>query len=208
MVLDGASPYQIDKALTDFGFAMGPYAVADLAGLDIGWATRKRLAPTRDARERVPTYADKLCEAGNFGQKTGKGYYIYEAGKRAGVPNPEVMELIEAERKELGITPRDFSDEEIVRCYMAAMVNEGAKVLEEGIARRPLDIDMVFLFGYGFPRYYGGPMKWADIVGLPGLLEDIKSYAEQDDYFWKPAALLEELVAEGRTFDGMNKAAS
>ena len=95
-----------------------------------------------------------------------------------------------------------------MRCYMAAMVTEGAKVLEEGIARRPLDIDMVFLFGYGFPRYYGGPMKWADIVGLPGLLEDIKSYAEQDDYFWKPAALLEELVAEGRTFDDMNKAAS
>ncbi len=208
MVLDGASPYQIDKALTDFGFAMGPYAVADLAGLDIGWATRKRLAPTRDARERVPTYADKLCEEGNFGQKTGKGYYIYEAGKRAGVPNPEVMELIEAERKELGITPREFTDEEIVRRYMAAMVNEGAKVLDEGIARRPLDIDMVFLFGYGFPRYYGGPMKWADIVGLPGLLDDIKSYAEEDDYFWKPAALLEKLVAEGRTFDDMNKAAS
>ena len=148
-----------------------------------------------------------MCEAGNFGQKTGKGYYIYEAGKRAGVPNPEVMELIEAERAEKGITPRAFSDEEIVRRYMAAMVNEGAKVLEEGIARRPLDIDMVFLFGYGFPRYYGGPMKWADLQGLPGLLEDIKTYAKEDDFFWQPAKLLEDLVAEGKTFDDLNQAA-
>ena len=207
MVLDGASPYQIDKALTDFGFAMGPYAVGDLAGLDIGWATRKRLAGSRDPRERISIYPDKMCEAGNFGQKTGKGYYIYEAGKRAGVPNPEVMELIEAERAEKGITPRAFSDEEIVRRYMAAMVNEGAKVLEEGIARRPLDIDMVFLFGYGFPRYYGGPMKWADLQGLAGLLEDIKTYAKEDDFFWQPAKLLEDLVAEGKTFDDLNQAA-
>ncbi|TMV11939.1 3-hydroxyacyl-CoA dehydrogenase NAD-binding domain-containing protein [Arenibacterium halophilum] len=208
MVLDGATPYQIDKALTDMGFAMGPFAVGDLAGLDIGWATRKRLAPHRDPRERVPTYIDKVCEAGNFGQKTGKGYYIYEAGKRAGVPNPEVLELIEAERAERGITPRDFSDDEIRRRYMAAMVNEGAKVLEEGIARRPLDIDMVFLFGYGFPRYHGGPMKWADLQGLPALLDDIRSYAKEDPYFWQPAPLLEQLVAEGRTFDDLNKDAA
>ena len=208
MVLDGATPYQIDKALTDMGFAMGPFAVGDLAGLDIGWATRERLAPHRDPRERVPTYIDKVCEAGNFGQKTGKGYYIYEAGKRAGVPNPEVLELIEAERTERGITPREFSDDEIRRRYMAAMVNEGARVLEEGIARRPLDIDMVFLFGYGFPRYHGGPMKWADLQGLPALLDDIRSYAKEDPYFWQPAPLLEKLVAEGRTFDDLNKDAA
>ena len=207
MVLDGATPYQIDAALEGFGFAMGPFAVGDLAGLDIGWATRKRLAPSRHPRERVPTYADKMCEAGNFGQKTGKGYYIYEAGKRARVPNPEVMELIEAERADLGISPRDFTDEEIVRRYMAAMVLEGARVLEEGIARRPLDIDMVFLFGYGFPRYWGGPMKWADLTGLAEVLADIRRFAEEDDYFWQPPALLETLVAEGRTFDDLNKAA-
>ncbi|MHA6264555.1 3-hydroxyacyl-CoA dehydrogenase NAD-binding domain-containing protein [Arenibacterium sp. CAU 1754] len=207
MILDGASPYQIDKALTDFGFAMGPYAVADLSGLDIGWMTRKRLAPTRDPRERVPTYADKLCESGQLGQKTGAGYYIYEAGKRAGVPNPKVMELIEAERAELCITPRDFTDEEIIRRYMAAMVNEAAKVVGEGIARRPLDVDMTFLFGYGFPRYFGGPLKWADIQGLPELLNDIKTYAREDDFFWQPAPLLEKLVAEGRTFDDLNKEA-
>ena len=207
MVLDGASPYQIDKAMTGFGFAMGPFAVADLAGLDIGWATRKRLAPARDPRERVPTYTDKLCEAGNFGQKTGRGYYIYEAGKRAGVPNPEVTDLIAAERAELGIAPREFTDDDIVRRYMAAMVNEAAKVVGEGIARRPLDVDMVFLFGYGFPRYWGGPMKWADLQGLPALLDDIRAYAREDEFFWQPAPLLEQLVAQGRTFDDLNKEA-
>ena len=208
LVLDGASPYQIDKAMTGFGFAMGPFAVADLAGLDIGWATRKRLAPTRDPSERVPTYPDKLCEDGHFGQKTGKGYYDYAGGKRGGVPNPQVMELIEAERAELGIAPREFSDEDIVRRYMASMVNEAAKVVGEGIARRPLDVDMTLLFGYGFPRYNGGPLKWADMQGLPALLDDIRGYAEEDAYFWQPAPLLEQLVAEGRSFDDLNKEAA
>ncbi|MEL0438107.1 3-hydroxyacyl-CoA dehydrogenase NAD-binding domain-containing protein [Phycobacter sp. K97] len=206
MVLDGASPYQIDKALTDFGFAMGPFAVADLAGLDIGWAVRKRKrAEGMDPRERDSSYMDKICEAGNFGQKTGKGYYVYEAGKRGGTPNPEVTALIEAERAEKGITPKEFTDEEIVTRYMAAMVNEAAKVVGEGIARRPLDVDMTLLFGYGFPRYRGGPLKWADMQGLDTLLANIKSYAEEDDFFWQPAPLLEQLVAEGRTFDDLNK---
>ncbi|KUJ80321.1 3-hydroxyacyl-CoA dehydrogenase [Ruegeria marisrubri] len=209
MILDGASPYQIDKALTDFGFAMGPFAVADLAGLDIGWAVRKRKrAEGLDPRARDSNYADKLCEAGHFGQKTGKGYYIYEAGKRGGVPNPEVMPLIEAERAEKGITPREFTDEEIVRRYMASMVNEAARVVGEGIARRPLDVDVTLIYGYGFPRYRGGPMKWADLQGLPGLLADIKEWAKEDDYFWQPAPLLEQLVAEGRCFDDLNKEAS
>lgn len=208
LILDGASPYQIDKALVDFGFAMGPYAVADLAGLDIGWAMRKRLAPTRDARERVPKYIDQICEDGNFGQKTGKGYYDYAGGKRGGVPNPDIMTLITAERADLGTTPRDFSDEDIVRRYMAAMVNEAARVVGDGIARRPLDVDMTLLFGYGFPRYHGGPLKWADLQGLPGLLADINSYAEADPYFWQAAPLLEQLVAEGRTFDDLNKEAA
>ncbi|MFD2740427.1 FAD-dependent oxidoreductase [Sulfitobacter aestuarii] len=208
MVLDGASPYQIDKALTDFGFAMGPFAVADLAGLDIGWATRKRKAADRHPDERVPTYIDRLCEQGHFGQKTGQGYYIYEKGKRGGVPNPEITRLIEAEQKERGITPRDFTDREIVRRYMCAMVNEAAKLLGEGIARRPLDIDMVLLFGYGFPRYWGGPMKWADLQGLESVLRDIESYATEDAWFWQPAPLLKTLVAEGRNFDDLNKEAA
>lgn len=208
MVLDGASPFEIDKAMTGFGFAMGPFEVADLAGLDIGWATRKRLAPTLDPRERVSRYPDKICEAGHFGQKTGQGYYIYEKGKRGGTPNPEITRLIEEERKELGITPRDFTHEDIQRRYMCAMVNEAAKVVDEGIARRPLDVDMVLLFGYGFPRHWGGPMKWADLQGLDSILADIKRYAQEDDFFWKPAPLLERLVAAGKTFDDLNKGAS
>ncbi len=209
MVLDGASPYQIDKALEEFGFAMGPYAVADLAGLDIGWAVRKRKrAEGLHPKARDSSYADKLCEAGHFGQKTGKGYYDYAAGPKARVPNPEVMPLIEAEREEQGITPRAFTDEEIVRRYMAAMVNEAAKVVGEGIARRPLDVDVTLLYGYGFPRYRGGPLKWADMQGLSGLLDDIKRYAQEDDHFWQPAPLLEKLVAEGRTFDDLNKDAA
>lgn len=208
MVLDGASPYQIDKALVDFGFAMGPFAVADLAGLDIGWMTRKRKAPDRHPAERVPTYIDRLCEEGHFGQKTGEGYYLYEAGKRAGVPNPKISELVAAEQAELGITPRPFTDEEIVRRYMCAMVNEAAKVVGEGIARRPLDVDMTLLFGYGFPRYWGGPMKWADIVGLDTVLADIEAYASEDAWFWQPAPLLKKLVADGRTFDDLNKDAA
>lgn len=205
MVLDGASPFQIDQALQDFGFAMGPFAVADLAGLDISWAMRKRLAPHRDPRERVSAYADRLCEAGHFGQKTGKGYYVYEAGKRGGVPNPDVMQLIKAERAAKGIVPRNFTDAVITRRYMAAMVNEAAKVVSEGIAGRPLDVDMVLLSGYGFPRYRGGPLKWADLTGLPELLKDIETYAAEDAYFWKLAPLLQELVRDGRSFDDLNK---
>ncbi|KEJ89701.1 3-hydroxyacyl-CoA dehydrogenase NAD-binding domain-containing protein [Sulfitobacter donghicola] len=206
MVLDGASPYQIDSALTGFGFAMGPFAVGDLAGLDIGWMTRKRKAADRHPDERVPTYADRLCEEGHFGRKTGAGYYLYEAGSRASVPNPRIPELIAAEQAELNITPRDFSDEEIVRRYMCAMVNEAAKVVEEGIARRPADVDMVLLFGYGFPRYGGGPLKWADLQGLAGVLADIEHYAQEDAWFWKPAPLLKSLVADGRSFDDLNRA--
>ncbi|MGJ8596740.1 3-hydroxyacyl-CoA dehydrogenase NAD-binding domain-containing protein [Sulfitobacter sp.] len=206
MVLDGASPYQIDRALTDFGFAMGPFAVADLAGLDIGWMTRKRKAPDRHPDERVPAYIDKLCEQGHFGRKTGEGYYLYEAGSRASVPNPKIPELIAAEQADLKITPRDFSDEEIVRRYMCAMVNEAAKVVEEGIARRPADVDMVLLFGYGFPRYWGGPLKWADLQGLDTVLADIERFASEDAWFWKPAPLLQQLVTSGRSFDDLNRA--
>ena len=207
MVLDGASPYQIDAALADFGFAMGPFAVADLAGLDIGWATRKRKAPDRHPQERVPTYIDRLCEQGHFGQKTGEGYYIYEKGKRGGTPNPKIPELVAAEQAQLGITPREFTDQQIVRRYMCAMVNEAAKVVGEGIARRPLDVDMTLLFGYGFPRYWGGPMKWADIQGLDNVLADIETYAQEDPWFWQPAPLLKDLVAKGRNFDDLNKTA-
>ncbi len=204
MVLDGASPYEIDSALVKFGFAMGPFAVSDLAGLDIGWASRKRRAATRDPRERVGTFADRICEKGWFGQKTGRGYYRYDDGARRGTPDPEVEAIITEERKSLGITPRAFSDAEIVRRYMAAMINEAAQVVDEGIARRPLDVDVTLLAGYGFPRWRGGPMNYADQTGLAEILNNIKEFSKDDDFFWQPAPLLEKLVTEGRNFADLN----
>ena len=204
MVLEGASPYQVDSALKDFGFAMGPYAVADLAGLDIGFMTRQRKEATRDPRDVVPTWADELYHMGRLGQKTGRGYYIYEGGARTGEPDPEVEALVAQAREAAGVTPRSFTDGEIQRRYMAAMVNEGARVVGEGIAQRPLDVDAVKLFGYGFPRYRGGPMKWADMTGLAGLLDDIRAWEKDDPYFWAPAPLLEQLVSDNTNFDSLN----
>ncbi|MDY0107787.1 MAG: 3-hydroxyacyl-CoA dehydrogenase NAD-binding domain-containing protein, partial [Giesbergeria sp.] len=204
---DGASPYEIDDAVRGFGFAMGPFQVTDLAGGDIGWATRKRRAATRDPKARYVQVADRICERGWFGQKTGRGFYLYANGARTGMPDPEVLAIVDAERQRAGVTPRKFTPQEIMRRYMAAMINEGAKVVEEGIALRPLDVDVTFLSGYGFPRYRGGPMKYADMVGLPQVLADLREFAQEDPLFWKPAPLLEKLVAEGRNFDSLNKAA-
>ncbi len=203
---DGASPYEIDAAVRGFGFAMGPCQVTDLAGGDIGWATRKRRAATRDPQARYVEIADRICERGWFGQKTGRGFYLYPEGARVGQPDPEVLAIVDAERAKKGITPRSFSADEIMRRYMAAMVNEGAKVVAEGIALRPLDVDVTFVAGYGFPRHRGGPMKWADMTGLDKVLADIQAFAKEDPLFWKPAPLLEQLVAEGRNFDSLNKA--
>ena len=204
---DGASPYEIDEAVRGFGFAMGPFQVTDLAGGDIGWATRKRRAATRDPQARYVEVADRVCERGWFGQKTGRGFYLYPQGARVGQPDPEVLAIVDAERAKKGITPRPFTADEIMRRYMAAMVNEGAKVVQEGIALRPLDVDVTFLSGYGFPRWRGGPMKWADMTGLDKVLADIRAFEKEDPLFWKPAPLLEKLVAEGRNFDSLNKAA-
>lgn len=204
---DGASPYEIDAAVRGFGFAMGPFQVTDLAGGDIGWATRKRRAATRDPKARYVEIADRICERGWFGQKTGRGFYLYPEGARVGLPDPEVLAIVDAERAKKGITPRSFTADDIMRRYMAAMVNEGAKVVAEGIALRPLDVDVTFVAGYGFPRHRGGPMKWADMTGLDKVLADIQAFAKEDPLFWKPAPLLEQLVAEGRNFDSLNKAA-
>ncbi len=203
-VLAGASPFEVDRALVNFGLAMGPYAVSDLAGLDIGWATRKRLAPTRDPREVYAEFADRLCEAGHFGRKTGKGFYVY--GEEGQVPNDEVLEHIATERAAKGIAAREISEQEIVDRYMAAMVNEAARVVEEGIALRPLDVDVTLLNGYGFPRWRGGPMQYADTVGLDKILADIERFAQEDDFLWQPASLLKRLVAEGKTFADLNNA--
>lgn len=205
MMEDGASPYQIDQAVRDFGYPMGPFQVSDLAGGDIGWATRKRRAATRDPQARYVQIADRICERGWFGQKTARGYYLYPNGARVGSPDPEVLAIVDAERERAGITPRAFSNEEIMRRYMAAMVNEGANVVHQGIALRPLDVDVTFVYGYGFPRFRGGPMKYADMVGLPQILADIEAFAKEDPLFWKPSPLLVELVAKGANFDSLNK---
>ncbi|MEN3276048.1 MAG: 3-hydroxyacyl-CoA dehydrogenase [Massilia sp.] len=205
MMEDGASPYQIDKAIRDFGYPMGPFQVSDLAGGDIGWATRKRRAATRDPKARYVQIADRLCERGWFGQKTGRGYYLYPDGARTGTPDPEVEAIIDAERERAGVTPRSFTDEEIVRRYLAAMINEGANVVHQKIALRPLDVDVTFVHGYGFPRYRGGPMKYADTVGLPAILADIREFAQEDPLFWRPSPLLVDLVERGADFASLNQ---
>ncbi len=206
MVEDGASPYQIDSALRAFGYPMGPFQVSDLAGGDIGWATRKRKAATRDPKARYVQIADRICERGWFGQKTGRGYYLYPQGARTGVPDPEVEAIIDAERVRAGITPRSLSGEEILRRYLAAMINEGANVVQQGIALRPLDVDVVFMYGYGFPRHRGGPMKYADTLGLPQVLADIREFAQQDPLFWQASPLLVDLVERGADFGSLNQA--
>ena len=205
MVLDGASPYEVDAALVDFGFAMGPYQVSDLAGLDIGYMTRARKAADAHPRDRAPVFADALYHQGWLGQKTQHGYYIYDADSPKGRPDEAVTDIIAQSRADLGLTPRYFSADEIVRRTMAAMVNEAARVVDEGIAQRPSDVDVVFLSGYGFPRHRGGPLHYADTVGLDKILSDIRSFAATDDHFWTPAPLLERLVAEGRTFASLNR---
>jgi len=207
MMEDGASPYQIDAAVRAFGFPMGPFQVVDLAGGDIGWATRKRRAATRNPDARYVQIADRLCERGWFGQKTGRGFYLYPEGSRSGSPDSEVEAIIEAERERAGVTPRTFTDEEIMRRYMAAMINEGANVVHEGIALRPLDVDVTFLYGYGFPRYRGGPMKYADTVGLATVLADIREFAKEDPLFWQASPLLIDLVERGADFASLNQAA-
>jgi 3-hydroxyacyl-CoA dehydrogenase len=199
LALDGAPIEAIDRAVESYGFAMGPFAVSDLAGLDIAWAMRKRRAATRDPGERYVEVADRLCERGWFGRKTGRGWYLYpEGGKR--MPNPEVAALFAAERAAKGVSARDFSDEAIVRRLLAAMANEGAKVLGEGIALRASDIDLVFVNGYGFPADRGGPMFAADLRGLRDLLQEVEAAARVGGAGSEPAPLLVELAARNSSF--------
>ena len=199
---EGASPSQIDKAAEKFGFAMGPFRMGDLAGNDIGWAIRKRRAVEQPTM-KYSASADRLCEMGRFGQKTGKGWYDYQAGKRDAIPSQEVQDMIEAHRKAIGITPRQISDEEIVQRLVYALVNEGARILEDGIASKAGDIDMVYLTGYGFPIYRGGPMHYASEQGLVNVVQAMNRFAQNphdDAQFWKPAPLLARLAAEGKPF--------
>ncbi|MBX9630048.1 MAG: enoyl-CoA hydratase/isomerase family protein [Burkholderiales bacterium] len=199
---EGALPQQVDRVLEDFGFAMGPFRVGDLAGLDIGWAIRKRQAATRNPSERYTKIGDLICERGRFGQKTGAGYYKYEAGNRKPIPDPEIEALIVQASKDAGIARREISDQEILERCLYQLVNTGAKILEEGIAQRASDIDIVYLFGYGYPRFRGGPMFTADLIGLPQVLEAVQRYEKAVGPWWKPAAILEKLAAEGGRFNG------
>jgi len=198
----GALPQQIDGALQKFGMAMGPFRMGDLAGLDIGWATRKRKAAEAGV-EMTPVVADKLCEAGRFGQKTGAGWYRYEAGKRDPISDPVTEQLITDYRAANDITPRKIADSEVVERCIYALVNEGARILEEGIAARASDIDLVYLNGYGFPAWRGGPMLYADTVGLPMVVRALKRFAAEPgaDPSWQPAPLLARLAEEGGTFN-------
>ena len=202
MLEEGALPQQIDSALERWGMAMGPFRVSDLAGNDVGWYIRKRHYIEKPDR-KYSRIADRICELGRFGQKTGAGWYRYEAGKREPIPDPAVEQLISAYRKELGVTPRRISDDEIVERSIFALVNEGARILEEGIALRASDIDVVYLTGYGFPRFRGGPMFYADTVGLYNVVRTMKRFAQNphgDPAFWQPAPLVSRLAAEGKTF--------
>ncbi len=199
---EGATPAQVDKAAEKFGFAMGPFRMGDLAGNDVGWYIRKRRYVEKP-NLRYSKTADLLCELGRFGQKTGAGWYDYVAGKRDAIPSKLVEDMIAKHRAELGITPRKISDEEIVQRLVFALVNEGARIVEEGIALRASDIDMVYLTGYGFPLHRGGPMNYADTVGLFNVVQAMKRFAKNpndDAKFWEPAPLLAKLAAEGKTF--------
>jgi 3-hydroxyacyl-CoA dehydrogenase len=197
---EGCSPAQVDAAAKAWGLAMGPFTMGDMAGLDIGWEIRKRRYQERP-NFVYSKVGDRICEAGRYGQKTGKGWYKYETGNRTPIPDPEADAIIEAYRKEIGVKPRKVSDEEIIERLIYALVNEAAYILDEGIALRASDIDMVYLTGYGFPAYRGGPMFYASTVGLDKVVATIKRF--QQGYqggVWKLAPLLEKLAADGKTF--------
>jgi 3-hydroxyacyl-CoA dehydrogenase len=199
---EGCTPAQVDRAVEKFGFAMGPFRMGDLAGNDIGWAIRKRRYVEKP-NLRYSKTADLLCELGRFGQKTGAGWYDYQAGKRDAMPSKLVEDMIAKHRSEIGIAARKISDDEIVHRLVYSLVNEGAKIVEEGIAGKASDIDMVYLTGYGFPLWRGGPMRYADEQGLFNVVQMMKHFAgnpHDDAAFWQPAPLLAKLAEQGKSF--------
>jgi 3-hydroxyacyl-CoA dehydrogenase len=193
LLLEGALPHEVDRVLYDFGFPMGPFAMSDLAGLDVGWRIRK-------GRGETAAVADRLCELGRFGQKTGAGFYRY-AGDRTPRPDPDVEKIIVEASAARGLTRRPIPDEEILQRLLYPMVNEGARILEEGIAIRASDIDVVWVYGYGWPVYRGGPMFWADSIGLAAVRDRMLEFRRQTGReAWTPAPRLERLAAQGRGF--------
>jgi 3-hydroxyacyl-CoA dehydrogenase len=199
LVEEGASVEAVDKALYDWGMAMGPLATGDLAGLDVGWRIRKEYAHLEKPGIRQPIAEDRLCEMGRYGQKTGAGWYEYDENRRA-VPDPEVAKMVRQWAAEAGIPRREITSDEIVDRCIYALVNEGARILEEGFALRSVDIDMVYVFGYGFPPYRGGPMFYADTVGLKTVYDRVREFEAQHGELWEPAPLLKRLAEEGKTF--------
>jgi len=197
---EGALPSQIDRVIYDFGLPMGPYAMGDLAGLDIGWSIRKGQAATRPKHLRYSTVADRICELGRFGQKTGAGWHRYEPGSRTPIPDPEIEQLILSISEAQGITRREVTDQEILERCMYPLVNEGAKILEEGLALRASDIDIVWMYGYGFPRYRGGPMFWADLVGVKKIYDVMSRLHDEHGDWLEPAPLLRRLAEQGHGF--------
>jgi 3-hydroxyacyl-CoA dehydrogenase len=201
---EGASVEAVDQALYDFGFAMGPLAMSDLAGLDVWWRIRKEYRHLEKAGVRQPLVAQLICEQGRYGQKTGAGWYRYDANRRPS-PDLEIAALIEKTARAARIERREISAEEIVERTLYALINEGARVLEEGVALRPVDIDIVYLHGYGFPVWRGGPMFYADTVGLPKVLARIKEFEKcHGSDLWAPAPLLERLASKEKTFAEAN----
>ncbi len=206
MVEEGAEPEHIDRVMYEFGMAMGPLAVSDLAGLDIGWAKRK--AAGNGVASDIPGsfVANRLCEMGHYGQKTNRGYYLYEKGSRVPVPDPEVKDLAEQAARKFGIGPRDFDDREILERCMYPLINIGATILEEGIALRASDIDLVYLNGYGFPVWRGGPMHWAGVIGLDVVADGVRQYSKKSDLcHWKLSRVLEKLADSGKSFEDYDK---
>jgi 3-hydroxyacyl-CoA dehydrogenase len=197
---EGALPAQVDRVLREFGMAMGPFQTGDLAGLDIGWRVRKRQAATRPKDLRYSPIADRLCELGRFGQKTLAGWYRYEKGSRTPLPDPEVEALVLQVSGELGFKRREIADEEIVERCLGALVNEGALLLEEGVAARAGDIDVIWVHGYGFPRHRGGPMHWAGGFGLARIAAVADRMHAEQGALVRPSALLKELARDGRGF--------
>ncbi len=199
LVEEGATPQQVDRALTQFGMAMGIFEVDDMAGIDVAWRVRRELGHFSEPGARKPLVADKLCEMGRYGQKTGKGWYLYGEDRKA-APDPEVLRLIRESAREAGIAQREFTDEEIVERTLYGLINEGARILEEGSAQRAADIDVIYINGYGFPAWRGGPMFYADTVGLRRIFERICQFENELGQRWKPAPLLQRLAAEGKSF--------
>ena len=203
LIEEGATPQQVDKVLYDFGFPMGPFAMSDLAGNDVGWRIRQGKKEKDLRNTRYSGYvADAICELGRFGQKTAAGYYKYNLPDRTPVPDPEVEKIIVETSKKLGVTRRAISDQEVMERCLFPMVNEGAKILEEGMAQRSLDIDVIWVNGYGWPVYRGGPMWWADnVIGLKTIYDAMSRYRDlSGDKFWEPAPLLKRLVEQNKTF--------